>query len=162
MHGDFDNSDSVVLLRDDYERYSRNYAPFISVLTSDLMSKAFLFLGFSFSDPNFSYVISQLRVQLENSQREHYCILKQVSKEDFPDENEWKYRKLKLSYFIEDLKRFGIKTLLVDEYSKITEFLQEVKRRYNRKTIYISGAAAQYEPDAAERLCLTYRNRWIN
>ena len=82
--------------------------------------------------------------------REHYCFLKDVSETDYPDRDQFEYKKRKLSYFIDDLKRFNIKTVLIKEYSEITEILQSIKRRYNSRTVYISGAAAEYEPDGKE------------
>jgi hypothetical protein len=43
-----------------------------------------------------------------------------------------------------DLKRFSIYTVLVDEYSQITELLQRVAAVYKRSSIFISGAAENY------------------
>lgn len=150
MHGDVESPDSIVLIRDDYERYSYRQHPFINALTGDLMNKTFLFLGFSFSDPNFSYISSLLRIQLENNQREHYCILRDISKDECSDDSDYHYKKLKLKYFIDDLKRFNIITVLVEKYSDITDILREIKRKYNSKTVYISGAATEFLPDGQQ------------
>lgn len=150
MHGDVDNPDSIILIRDDYENYSHKNHPFIDALKGDLMNKTFLFIGFSFTDPNFSYISSQLRVQLEGNQREHYCILRDISIDNYPDESDYRYEKVKLQYFIDDLKRFNIKTVLVEQYSEITDMLREIKFKYNSKTVYISGAAAEFEPDGRQ------------
>ena len=51
---------------------------------------------------------------------------------------------------IDDLKRFNIKTVLIQEYSEITEILQSIKRVYNGRTVYLSGAAAEYNPDGKD------------
>lgn len=114
------------------------------------MTKTFLFIGFSFSDPNFSYICAHLRAHLKGNMREHYCFLKDISRTDYEDESEFEYEKRKLLYFIDDLKRFNIKTVLIQEYSEITEILQSIKRIYNSRTVYISGAAAEYMPDGKE------------
>lgn len=153
MHGDVDRPDESVLIRDDYEAYYHEKAPFINVinaLSGDLMTKTFLFIGFSFTDPNLSYIFAHLRTQLKNNMREHYCFLKDVLKTDYYTEDEFEYEKRKLSYFIDDLKRFNIKTILVEEYSEITEILRSIKRIYDSRTVYISGAAAEYEPDGKD------------
>lgn len=150
MHGDVDHPEDAVLIRDDYESYNQEKTPFINALSGDLMTKTFLFIGFSFTDPNFSYICAHLRTHLKENMREHYCFLKDISKTDYKDEDEFKYEKRKLSYFIDDLKRFNIKTVLVQEYSEITEILQNIKRIYDSRTVYISGAAAEYEPDGKE------------
>ena len=143
MHGDVDHPEDAVLIRDDYESYNQEKAPFINTLSGDLMTKTFLFIGFSFTDPNFYYICAHLRARLKGNMREHYCFLKDVSKTDYKDEDEFKYEKRKLSYFIDDLKRFNIKTVLIQEYSEITEILQSIKRVYNGRTVYLSGAAAE-------------------
>lgn len=150
MHGDIDNPDSIVLIRDDYENYSHKQHPFIDALKGDLMNKTFLFIGFSFTDPNFSYISSQLRVQLEGNQREHYCILRNISKVECIDESDYNYKMLKFQYLIDDLKRFNIKTVLVEQYSEITDILREIKFKYNSRTVYISGAAAEFKPDGRQ------------
>lgn len=145
MHGDVDQPSQSVLIRDDYESYYRKKAPFLNALSGDLMTKTFLFIGFSFSDPNLSYVYSRLRVNLEEgNMREHYCLMKKPTEKDYPSKEEFEYETLKMKYFIDDLKRFNIQTVLLDDYAEITEILQEIKRLYNSKTIYISGAAAEY------------------
>lgn len=150
MHGDIDRPEESVLIRDDYESYHHEKTPFINALSGDLMTKTFMFIGFSFTDPNFSYICAHLRAHLKGNMREHYCFLKDVSETDYPDRDQFEYEKRKLSYFIDDLKRFNIKTVLIKEYSEITEILQSIKRRYNSRTVYISGAAAEYEPDGKE------------
>ena len=48
--------------------------------------------------------------------------------------------------FIEDLKNYGIQTVCIDDYNEITEILSEIKNRYLRKSIFISGAAHEYNP----------------
>lgn len=112
MHGDVDHPEEAVLIRDDYESYSQEKRPFINALSGDLMTKTFLFIGFSFTDPNFSYICAHLRTHLKGNMREHYCFLKDISRDDYEDESEFEYEKRKLSYFIDDLKRFNIKTIL--------------------------------------------------
>lgn len=150
MHGDVDRPEESVLIRDDYESYHHEKTPFINALSGDLMTKTFLFIGFSFTDPNFSYICAHLRTHLKGNMREQYCFLKNISKADYKDESEYEYEKRKLSYFIDDLKRFNIKTVLIQEYSEITEILQNIKRMYNSRTVYISGAAVEYEPDGKD------------
>ena len=150
MHGDVDRPEESVLIRDDYESYYHQKTPFINALAGDLMTKTFLFIGFSFTDPNFSYICTHLRTHLKGNMRGHYCFLKDISDTDYPDRNQVEYEKRKLSYFIDDLKRFNIKTVLIKEYSEITEILQSIRRRYNSRTVYISGAAAEYKPNGKE------------
>ena len=78
LHGDVENPEDAVITRSDYEEFGYNKRKlFREVLERDLLTKTFLFLGFSFEDPNFNYVIGRLRVLLdEKNTRKHYCIMK--------------------------------------------------------------------------------------
>ena len=146
MHGDADHPDEAVLTKEDYESYHVKMQPFISALSGDLTSQTFLFLGFSFADPNLDYILSRIRINFSTTQRRHHCILKRVSQDMCEDQADFEYRTKKQSYFITDLKRFGIKCLLIDEYAEITDILREVERRIRRKTVLISGAAHDFTP----------------
>jgi hypothetical protein len=144
MHGDIDHPDEAILTKDDYETYHVKMQPFINALSGDLVSKTFLFLGFSFTDPNLDYILSRVRIAYNTDQRQHYCIQKLVSPLENEKAADTEYRTRKQELFIQDLLRFGIKTILVSEYSEITEFLGQLEWAYRRKTIFLSGAAHEY------------------
>jgi hypothetical protein len=144
MHGDIDHAAETVICKDDYEAYPLKMAAFVSGLRGDLIEKTFLFIGFSFTDPNIDYILSRVRVQYEEHQRHHYCIQKKVSKRVNESDDQFKYRQLKQHYFIRDLKRFGIQTVLLNEYHDIPTLLQKVASQYKRTSIFISGAAENY------------------
>lgn len=153
MHGDIDHPDEAVITKDDYEAYHVKMQPFINALSGDLVSKTFLFLGFSFTDPNLDYILSRVRVAYSKEQRQHYCIQKIVEPKDDEPEAETEYRKRKQELFIQDLLRFGIKTILVSSYSEITTILRQLEWAFRRNTIFISGSAHEYgrwEQSAAE------------
>jgi spore coat polysaccharide biosynthesis predicted glycosyltransferase SpsG len=57
---------------------------------------------------------------------------------------EYEYLQIKQRLAINDLKRFNIKTLLVDSYDEITELLRRIERTYRRKTLFISGSAEEF------------------
>jgi len=144
MHGDIDNPADAIISKDDYEAYPLKMGAFVSALRGDLVEKTFLFLGFSFTDPNIDYILSRVRVQYEQHARHHYCIQRKVSKKNGESDEEFKYRELKQDYFIRDLKRFSIYTVLVDDYAQITDLLASVAANYKRRSIFISGAAEEY------------------
>ncbi|MEW7987814.1 MAG: SIR2 family protein [Candidatus Thiodiazotropha endolucinida] len=146
MHGDVDHPGDAVLIKDDYEKYHMDRQPFMDALRGDLISKTFIFLGFSFTDPNLDYILSRVRVSYNQDQRQHYCILRAVFKEEDETDADYEYRQRKQELFVQDLRRVGVKTLLVDEYSEITDILKDVERQYRRNTIFISGAAHDYSP----------------
>ena len=45
-----------------------------------------------------------------------------------------------------ELKRFHITAVLVNDYGDIPLLLAEIERRYKRRTVFISGSAANYTP----------------
>lgn len=144
MHGDVDHPTDAIISKEDYETYHHTHSPFVSALRGDLIQKTFLFLGFSFSDPNLDYILSRVSGLYRQHQRSHFSIQKRVSR--FVDEGDeaFEYRKLKQHYFIKDLKRFGIQTVLVDEYLDITKLLNDVASAYKRTSVFISGAAHDF------------------
>jgi hypothetical protein len=144
MHGYVDHAADAVVCKDDYEEYPLKMGAFLSALRGDLIEKTFLFLGFTFTDPNIDYVLSRVRALYEKHQRHHYCIQKKVTQEKDEVEERFKYRQLKQEYFIRDLKRFGIQTVLVDDYSDVTRLLEKIAAQYKRSSIFISGAAETY------------------
>ncbi|ALZ77344.1 SIR2 family protein [Rheinheimera sp. F8] len=144
MHGDIEHPDEAVLTKDDYESYHINMQPFITALSGDLVSKTFLFLGFSFTDPNLDYILSRVRVAYSKDQRQHYCIQKIVDPKPDEAEADTEYRRRKQELFTQDLLRFGIKTIFVTSYLEITNILRQLEWAYRRKTIFISGSAHEY------------------
>jgi hypothetical protein len=148
MHGDAKHPAQATITKDDYERYHRKNEAFITALSSDLISKTFLFLGFSFTDPNLDYILSRVRLFLDGNTRPHYCIIKRVSRKDknSSTDADFDYNSRRQQLLISDLRRFQIEAIVIDDYSEITKLLQEIENRFKRNTIFISGSAAEYTP----------------
>ncbi|ANQ57188.1 SIR2 family protein [Vibrio parahaemolyticus] len=145
MHGDVGSPSEAVLYKSQYEQYYKTHEAFITALSGDLISKTFLFIGFSFSDPNLDYILSRLHVP-NSYRRNHYCFLRKEPSELMcgEDEHGAEYRQRKQEHHIRDLKRFGIQAILVDKYDDIPLILKEIENRFLRKTIFISGSAEEY------------------
>lgn len=156
MHGDVYHPADAVLSKADYETYHQDRAPFITALAGDLVSKTFLFIGFSFSDPNLDYILSRIRIEQGNNQRKHFCILKKEASKDDDNEGDFEYRKIKQQLFIKDLLRYNIRTVLVDEYSEITDILTRLDEENKENTIFISGAAHEYGDKWSEKEALGF------
>lgn len=75
MHGCVTQPQDAVLTKDDYESYERKRSLFVESLKGHLITKTFLFIGFSFLDPNTDYVLSRIRVLLGKNRRRHFCIM---------------------------------------------------------------------------------------
>lgn len=145
MHGDKTHPDDTIIIKEDYEKYYRNHAQFITTLSGDLISKTFLFIGFSFSDPNIDYILSRIQVDYSGeNKRQHYALMRRIQKSNYADQVEYEYAKRKHEFFVEDLKRYNIKVILIDEYQEITEVLKEINKRLNYDNVFISGSAATY------------------
>lgn len=148
MHGDITSPDTTVLLKEDYEIYDRKNELFIKKLQGDLLSNTFLFIGFSFDDPNLESILAKLSILMDGQLRRHYCFLKKVSETDaefekVPKEkleNEVDYRRLKQDLKINDLRRYGIRVILVDEYEDITSILERIRSKYVSNRVFVSGA----------------------
>ena len=144
MHGDVNDSTNAVICKDDYERYPFRMGQFASLLKGDLIEKTFLFLGFSFTDPNIDFILSRVRAVLDDDQREHYCIQKKITRWAKEKKRDFEYRQLKQDYFIRDLKRKNIQTVEVDTYDDIPRLLEKVATRYKRSSLLVSGAAVEF------------------
>ncbi|PRH38691.1 hypothetical protein C6T65_30150 [Burkholderia vietnamiensis] len=142
MHGDVHSPDDAIITKEQYEAYHRTHAPFITALSGDLISKTFLFIGFSFADPNLDYVLS--RLNQESVERQHYCFMKKETRATEDDDETFNYKQRKQNLRVADLKRYKIKALLVDDYPDIFSILEEVERRHKKNTVFISGSADEY------------------
>lgn len=146
MHGDVSNPTKATLTKEEYEAYHATHEPFISALTGDLITKTFLFIGFSFTDPNLDYVLSRIRLRHGPYKRDHYCFIRKPKLGEKGNETkaDLDYNTRKQYLMIRDLKRYGIQALLTDEYSQITEVLKEIENRFRKRTIFVSGSAEEY------------------
>ena len=150
MHGDKDRPNDDVLTKEDYDAYYYTHENFLNLLHEELISKTFLFIGFSFTDPNLSYVLARLNHKNKKESKQHYCIMKSCSEHDFDNSRKFQYAKIKQDLSVGELKRYKIKTILIEKYSELTDILGEIENRIKRKTIFISGSAENYNDFSAE------------
>ena len=141
MHGDVEHPSQAVLTKDDYELYDNKHPLFRIALKGDLVSKTFLFIGFSFEDPNLEHILSQIHSLLNENVRTHYCFFRRVQEKDYNDSRDYGYDKAKQDLREKDLKRYGIRTIFVDDYSEITEILHRIETHIRTNNIFISGSA---------------------
>lgn len=141
MHGDVNNPAKAVLTKEDYDLYENHRPLFRTALQGDLVSKVFLFIGFSFEDPNIDYILSQIRSLLGENISTHYCFFKRVQQSDYTDLEEYGYNRAKQDLQEENLRNYGIQTVFVDEYDEITEILGDLEKNYKMKKVFISGSA---------------------
>jgi hypothetical protein len=135
MHGDVSQLNDIVLTRDDYEFYDSTRSAMSSAFYCALVEYTFLFLGFSFNDPNLQRVFGRIRAIFKENSREHFTILREPQ----PRDEDYQYEKNKFDLFVEDLKRYNIQTVAVKDYGEITEILKDIEQAYYRKSILVSG-----------------------
>lgn len=158
MHGDIDDPTTCILTRDDFENYDQTHKAFLDNLMYDLRNKTFLFLGLSFEDPNLHTVFSYVRKLCKDNRRRHYYITKIVSQNSGESVEAFEQRKREQSLFVEDLKNYGISTCLIDDYAYITKILSQIKSGYQRRSVFLSGAATFYDPLKKEDVNTFIRN----
>ncbi len=146
MHGDVEHPNQAVLTRDDYESYAKHHGGFLNALSGDLTGKTFLFLGFSFADPNLEQVLSQVRQRFDKSQREHFALLRRPKQANFKTEADYIYAQVSQSHYIKDLARYNVTVLEIEEFAEITEALRAIEHFYRRKSIFVSGSAEDFSP----------------
>ena len=76
--------------------------------------------------------------------RQHYCFLRREMVQIGDDDEVTKYKQRKQELRVDDLKRFGIQTLLIDDYVEIPCILKEIETRFRKKTVFISGSAEEF------------------
>lgn len=146
MHGDVSDVDAAIVTKDDYEGYSAKHQLFGTALQGDLVSKTFLFIGFSFNDPNLNYILSRIRLLLGANTRDHYCLLRRVQPADFSDRSDYDYARARQELQVRDLRRYGIHGLLVDSYAEYAHVLKRIASRFYRRRVFVSGSAETYAP----------------
>jgi SLOG family protein/SIR2-like protein len=148
MHGDKSNPAEAILTKEDYETYDTTRELFTIALKSDLAKKTFLFLGFSFADPNVMYILGRVKQLLETNSRKHYCVLKAPKAEDHGG---GEYESKRFSHWLADLHRYNIQPILIGGYDEVPGILAELSRRSHLRDVFISGSAAEFEPLGQER-----------
>lgn len=144
MHGDAANPARAVLTKYDYESYDLKRPLFRTALKGDLISKTFLFVGFSFEDPNLDYILAQIHSLLGEDLHSHYCFFKRIQPDDYECEADYGYDKAKQELREEDLRQYGIQTCFVDSYEEITEILHNIECSVRMKNVFISGSAEEF------------------
>ncbi len=141
MHGDKRYPDEAIITKNDYETYDRNREVFTKALFTELITNTFLFIGFSFSDPNLERILSIVKHTFDNNApKNHYCFMRKVQEKDYSDNKQYNedsnYQKLR----IREMRRYGIQTILIDDFSQILTCLKYIKKKLDQRRVFISGS----------------------
>jgi hypothetical protein len=144
MHGTVDHPTDVIIAKDDYELYLRNYAAFHHLLAGHLLSLQFLFVGFSFADPNINQLFAIVRNAMNDHSLVHYAIVKQPSKPASSSKKSLEKHAFECArhkHWVHDLtSRYGIEVIEINDYSEVESLLSEIEKRISRASIFVSGS----------------------
>lgn len=141
MHGDKRHPDEAIITKNDYETYDTEREVFTKALFTELITNTFLFIGFSFSDPNLERILSIVKHTFDNNApKNHYCFMRRVQTRDYKDLKQYKqdsnFQKLR----IREMRRYGIQTILIDDFKQIIICLKYIKAKLDQKRVFISGS----------------------
>jgi hypothetical protein len=152
MHGSVDHPAEVVIAKDDYELYRRTRPGFLQVLTGQLVTKQMLFLGFSFTDPNIAHLFASIREAFQDNGPEHYAIVRRPKKGTGAGaKKRFETEKIRHTLWVQDLQRYGIQCIEVDEYEDVDEILLAVELRLARRSVFVSGSMPLSTPEPERR-----------
>jgi hypothetical protein len=120
---------NLVISRDDFDRYIQNHPRFWQLLQAQMLTKSFLFVGFSLSDPNFDAVLKLVRMTHAARHVTHYSVLRRPR--DGADGFDHRAR---------DLRRSGVEVVEVTEHSETTTLLRRLVARTRPARLLVSGS----------------------
>lgn len=135
-----------VITRAHFESYVADHPLLWTDLTANFLTSTFLFLGFSFDDPNVEVLLRLSRGLSKQIRRSpHFAIMKK------PDNSGDKQRVADLR--IRDLRRSGIHVLLIDDFDEIDDILAELGRRQLPPSLFVAGSnMSEWEAEGIEEL----------
>lgn len=140
MHGSIDRLDDIVIATDDYELYRLNRGQFLPMLQAHMTSFSMLFMGLSFTDPNVRHVLSLIREGFPGSPPEHFAIVRPPHKSDYHSTKEFKARLIQHNLWADDLLRYGLHVVEIDDYAEVAGLMTEIERRVASNRVWISGS----------------------
>lgn len=140
MHGDKRYPDEAIITKNDYEVYDTDRAVFTKALFTELITNTFLFIGFSFSDPNLDRILSIVKHTFDNkAPKNHYCFMRSVRLAEYSDKKQFiqdsNFQRLR----IREMRRYGIQTILIDDFEQIYVCLDYIKASLEQRRVFISG-----------------------
>lgn len=135
MHGCMQRSgpDDFVLTTEDFEDYAARRQVFAARLRNDLQRRRFLFAGYGLGDPNIRTAVAEARRVAGNAPRHHFMIVR-VASTTASDVR----RRTEL--WLEDLRRVGIDSAVVPEYSEVEDAFERISLRSRGRSVFVTGS----------------------
>jgi len=150
LHGSLDLPDGnprewqvpPVIARSDYERFEFEHPLKWSMLRAQFLTSSFLFLGFSFDDPNINALLRIVRSLPPGLRRApHYAVIRRPADTG---------RRRVFDLFAADLHRAGIHVLPIDDFGELDELVRDILLHAREPNLFIAGRA---ETDVARLVC---------
>ncbi len=124
--------EQLVITRNDFERYANSTHPRLwRLLQAQFLTSSFLFLGFSFDDPNFEEIRKMVRQAIGDGPLvPHYALMKR------PDDDKGLFDAM-----ARDLEQQGVHVVEIAQYGEITRVLRLLVARTLPMRLFISGSA---------------------
>lgn len=160
MHGSIDDiadvprwAEEPVITRSDYERYEMIRPRTWALLRATYMSRTFLFLGFSFTDPNIEVLQRLARLSDTASRDRHFAVMRR------PDNSKPDEQRL-YDLRARDLEASGVRVHTIDDYGDIDLILEALVRRTRPPRLFISGSMPgdKDTPDHYDSCCAAIAN----
>ena len=136
MHGSTDVTASAwrqkpILTRGDYERFEDRHPRTWAALRAAYLTRSFLFLGFSFADPNIELLLRLARGLGDLTAPEHFTVLRRPTDADKVREHELR---------VQDLENSGIAVCEIESYDDLVPLLGKLVRRTRQPFLFVSGS----------------------
>lgn len=123
--------EELVVTQEDYEDFTERRPAMLHRLRHDLMNKSFLFIGYGYRDPNIAAAMVEVRRLCQRDTREHFMILgRALSKRDQRVQSLW----------LEDLQRFGIRSLELSSHKRLPAILRRIAIASRGDGVYVTGS----------------------
>jgi hypothetical protein len=137
MHGSLENfrpsgwREPPIITRSDYEQYDALHPRMWASLRATYMTRTFLFLGFSFSDPNIEILLRLSRTLLNVGTPEHFTVIRKPG-----NAKELRNHELR----VQDLESSGIAVHEIDSFDEIVPLLERLVQRTRNERLFVSGS----------------------
>lgn len=144
-----------VISRTDYEMYETERPRTWALLKASYYSRTFLFLGFSFTDPNIDLMLRLARVNRLAETNRHVAVLRRPPQDHEQDLHLHLLR-------VNDFERSGIRVHEIDDYDELDPILTALVRRTRAQRVFISGSAGKNDKTTIEPVCSALAGSLVN
>lgn len=129
--GELSWKDKPVFTRSDFEKFERKHPLKWAMLRAQFLTSSFLFLGFSFSDPNISALMKIVRSLPGRIQRlPHFAVMKRPTEAG---------ERREFELFSRDLEQAGILAVAIDDFDEIPGLLRRLGRHALPPNLFVAG-----------------------